>query len=138
MSLWTTSLILSVALAGLAPVAAAQGDSKDKQPEAKQPETPKPVAKGPRQPEEIRLQIGDAAPELKVEKWVKGDPVTTFEKGKVYVVEFWATWCPPCIKSIPHLTELQKQYKEKGRPLHRGLTSGRTPSRWRTGPTWTA
>ena len=32
---------------------------------------------------------------------------------KVYVVELWATWCGPCIMSIPHLTEVQKRYRDK-------------------------
>ena len=35
-------------------------------------------------------------------------------EGKPYVLEFWATWCPPCRDSIPHLNELYAQYKEKG------------------------
>ncbi len=60
------------------------------------------------------LKVGDKAPALKVAKFVKGDEVKGFEAGKVYVVEFWATWCGPCIKAIPHLTELQKQYADKG------------------------
>lgn len=60
-----------------------------------------------------KLAIGDRAPKIEVEKFVKGDAITGFERGKVYVVEFWATWCGPCIKAFPHLTELQKQYKDK-------------------------
>ncbi len=58
------------------------------------------------------LKIGDPAPKIEVKEFVKGEPVKAFEKGKVYVVEFWATWCGPCKTSIPHLTELQKKYKD--------------------------
>jgi len=59
-----------------------------------------------------RLAAGDPAPPLEIGAWVKGEPVTEFREGQVYVVEFWATWCPPCRKSIPHLTELQKKHKD--------------------------
>lgn len=70
------------------------------------------LAEDPAKPE--KLAAGAKAPPLTIEKWVKGSPVTGFEAGKVYVVEFWATWCGPCISSMPHLTELQKQYGAKG------------------------
>ncbi len=65
------------------------------------------------------LSIGSAAPVLDVEHWLhkdqgKSPPVTKFEAGKVYVVEFWATWCGPCVASMPHLAELQKKLADKG------------------------
>lgn len=60
------------------------------------------------------LVVGSDAPALAVEKWVKGTPVASLEKGKVYIVEFWATWCGPCIRGMPHLSELQKKYGAQG------------------------
>ena len=61
-------------------------------------------------------ELGDTAKPLDIKEWVKGSAVTLADgKGKtIYVVEFWATWCPPCRASIPHLTELQKKFKDKG------------------------
>jgi len=60
------------------------------------------------------LKAGDPAPALKATKWLQGKEIETFEPGRVYVVEFWATWCGPCIVMMPHLSELQAEYKDKG------------------------
>jgi len=60
------------------------------------------------------LKVGDPAPKLQTGKWVQGEPVKDFQKGKAYIVEFWATWCPPCRASIPHLNETYNKFKDKG------------------------
>lgn len=65
------------------------------------------------------LTIGSQAPSIDIEHWLSdGDGkfkhIKDFEKGKVYVVEFWATWCGPCIASMPHISKLQDDYAKRG------------------------
>ena len=60
------------------------------------------------------LQNNGKAKELTISQWVKGEPADVTDGEHIYVVEFWATWCGPCLQSIPHLTELQKKYKDQG------------------------
>lgn len=64
-------------------------------------------------PAQELLNYGDDAPELKVKEWLKNSPESGgIENGKVNVVEFWATWCKPCIANFPHLSELARQYQK--------------------------
>jgi thiol-disulfide isomerase/thioredoxin len=112
-------IVTLAAAACCASVAVAQDT---KAPKPSKPDAPKemaPIGGQPKTPaatetKATTLTVGDRAPALKVDKWVKGEPVTEFQSGKVYVVEFWATWCKPCVASMPHNTEVQKKFKDKG------------------------
>ncbi|MFG0267142.1 MAG: redoxin domain-containing protein [Rhodopirellula sp. JB055] len=106
----------------------AKGDDRTTTPtvEAKKLVVPKPSpeAEGSaeKKPEKVAedapnsLTIGSPAPTLDIEHWVgeSPEPISEFEPGKVYVVEFWATWCGPCLYSMPHLAELQSKYADQG------------------------
>lgn len=59
---------------------------------------------------EPALRVGDLAPALCPLKWIKGDSLVGFQKGKIYVVEFGATWCAPCAAAIPVLSSLAKKH----------------------------
>jgi thiol-disulfide isomerase/thioredoxin len=52
--------------------------------------------------------------EVRANYWINSPPLRIADlKGKVVVIEFWATWCPICKKSLPHLKELYAKYKSK-------------------------
>ena len=60
------------------------------------------------------LDIGGAAPATRPEIQIQGDAVGKFETGRLYVFECWATWCGPCVATIPHLNALHQKLGPKG------------------------
>lgn len=63
------------------------------------------------------LKRGDPAPPLGFEFVVKGpqpaDVNWSALHGKVVILDFWGTWCAPCVADIPHLNQLASHFKEK-------------------------
>jgi thiol-disulfide isomerase/thioredoxin len=57
------------------------------------------------------LAVGDPAPALTATEWI-GEPVDRL-RDRVHVVEFWATWCQPCQKSIPDLKRLAREHGDR-------------------------
>lgn len=56
------------------------------------------------------VTIGDKAPEFKSDGVAKGKAIDPTKPGRVYVVEFWATWCGPCIQAMPHLSDMAEKF----------------------------
>ncbi len=58
-------------------------------------------------------RIGEAAPDFTVQDSERKVTLSQF-KGQVVVLNFWATWCPPCIEEMPSLLDMQRRLKSKG------------------------
>lgn len=59
------------------------------------------------------LLPGEPAPTFKVGGWAKGEPISEIKKERITVIEFWATWCAPCIEAMPHLSQQALRYQDQ-------------------------
>lgn len=75
----------------------------------------------------VALNIGDPAPPLQVSTWLKGTSFQNFEKGKLYAIEFWATWCKPCIAAMPHLSAFARNHRNQINILAIAVYEAKTP-----------
>lgn len=67
--------------------------------------------------QDLILKVGDIPPKLDFKRLNRTSPdeIITWEsfKNQVVIIDFWATWCPPCRKAIPHLNKFVKEFKGK-------------------------
>ena len=55
------------------------------------------------------------APEIEARDWIEQKPTTLArERGRVVLLDFWATWCVPCHAALPHMREWQRRFKDRG------------------------
>lgn len=83
-------------------------------PAAAPPKPAEPPAKAAGEAESPQLTVGSKAPVPDISNFVRGEKPNFFEPGKTYVIEFWATWCGPCRQSMPHLSKISDEMKDKG------------------------
>lgn len=69
--------------------------------------------------------LGQPAPKLEFSGWLNGEVRPEQMKGKIVVVDFWATWCGPCVRAISHNNELLAKYGPKGVLVVGACGSGR-------------
>ena len=73
--------------------------------------------------------LGKPAPPLDLSGWLKGEVKPEAMKGRIVVVDFWATWCGPCRASIPHNNELARKFADRGVLVLGACGSGRGEER---------
>lgn len=68
------------------------------------------------------LKVGDKAPKINITDYILNIPKDKNIGGKFIVLEFWATWCAPCLSAVPHLNELHDNFKNRKDLLFLSMT----------------
>ncbi|MES2827140.1 MAG: TlpA disulfide reductase family protein [Bacteroidota bacterium] len=72
-----------------------------------------------------QIKVGEHAPEISIKDWIKNLPASKDLKGKFIVIDFWATWCAPCLETVPYLNTLIEQNKTRKDLIFLALTDER-------------
>ena len=77
-----------------------------------------------------QIKVGQPAPELSLPD-LQGNRVSLSAlKGKLVLIDFWASWCGPCRQNNPHLVRLYRKYHDKGLEIY-GISIDDNPEAWK-------
>lgn len=78
---------------------------------------------------QVGLNIGDKAPELKFKNPDGKEISLSSLKGKVVLIDFWASWCRPCRMENPNVVAAYNKYKDKGLEIY-GVSLDKSQDQW--------
>lgn len=59
------------------------------------------------------IKVNEKAPKINITHWIENVPTNKSLDNKFTVLEFWATWCGPCIAAVPHMNKIQSEFNNK-------------------------
>lgn len=68
------------------------------------------------------ITVGEKCPPIHITDWIQNSPKDKQLENKIVIIDFWATWCGPCIKAVPHFNELVKEFKDEEQLIFLSMT----------------